>query len=232
MSTELALPSPGRSLCLLIADDHEMVRSALRLALGSIATDIQWLEAGTAEEVEAELGSHPELDLALVDFNMPGATGVLWIEALRRRFPAIPLVVISGEEDRDLVLDLIGRGVAGFIPKSDSSQVILHAVRLVLSGGTYAPLRLLGGDSPAPGRARDAHRGNGENTPIPGITARQLEVLRLLARGLPNKTIARELGLSEGTVKVHLLAIYRVLGARNRTEAVVSARALQQAGDG
>ena len=215
------------SLCLLIADEDEMARSALRLALHSIAADIEWLDAATAADVEARLAAHPELDLALVDFNMPGATGVRWIEALRRCFPAIPIVVISAEAERDLVLDLIGRGVAGFIPRADSSQVIRHAVRLVLSGGTYAPLRLLGVDAAAPGRSGEILPGNRDETPILGLTSRQREVFRLLARGLPNKTIARELGLSEGTIKVQLLAIYRVLGAFNRSEAVVSARKLQ-----
>jgi len=148
---------------------------------------------------------------------MPGASGIEWIRSLRAAHPMLPLLVISGTEDGTLVRSLIACGVAGFIPKSDSSAVILQAVRLVLAGGTYAPLRLL-----AP-TAQPTHADHCAPT-VAGLTARQQEVLALLARGLPNKLIARELDLSESTVKVHLLAIYRVLAVRNRTEAVVAAQ--------
>ena len=182
-----AAPDNGRALKLLLADDHEMVRIAMRYALDGLAESIVWLEAGNATQVHATLARENDIDLAIVDLNMPGANDIEWIRSLRAAHPMLPLLVISGTEDGTLVRSLIACGVAGFIPKSDSSAVILQAVRLVLAGGTYAPLRLL-------------------------------------ARGLPNKLIARELDLSESTVKVHLLAIYRVLAVRNRTEAVVAAQ--------
>jgi len=211
-----------KALRVLLADDHEMVRIAMRYALGGVAEAIDWLEAGDTAQAEAILEREPALDLALLDINMPGSSGVEWIRAMRRAYPALPLLVMSATEDPQMVRTLINLGVAGFIPKSDQSAVILQAVRLVLAGGTYAPLRLLA-QAPAPDTTVSQPMAS---TPtVTGLTGRQSEVLAKLARGLPNKLIARELGLSESTVKVHLLAIYRVLSVRNRTEAVVAAQA-------
>jgi DNA-binding NarL/FixJ family response regulator len=207
-------------LRVLIADDHEMVRVAMRYALAGLADAIEWHEAADANQALAILAHDADLDLALIDISMPGADGLDWIRGLRQSHPMLPLLVMSATEDPQTVRALIDLGVAGFIPKSDSSAVILQAVRLVLAGGTYAPLRLLAHEPPPASPTRVAA------TPtVAGLTARQQEVLSLLARGLPNKLIARELGLSESTVKVHLLAIYRVLSVRNRTEAVVAAQA-------
>jgi DNA-binding NarL/FixJ family response regulator len=222
--SEPGAASPG--LRILLADDHEMVRLAMRHALAPLAERIEWLEADNAEDVERRAMDDP--DLALLDLHMPGSDGAPWIARLRARFPAMPLIVVSAEESPALVRALIDCGVAGFIPKSDSAAVVLQAVRLVLSGGTYAPLRLLGGlgGSPSAGKVDTTM---GHDLPVHGLTHRQLDVLALLARGLPNKLIARELGLSEGTVKVHLLAIFRALDVRNRTEAVVAAQKKLQA---
>jgi DNA-binding NarL/FixJ family response regulator len=214
----------SQALRILLADDHEMVRLAMRHALAPLAERIEWLEAATAEEVEQRAQDEP--DLALLDLYMPGSDGATWIGRLRSRFPTLPIVVISGEESPVQVRALIDRGVAGFIPKSDSAAVVLQAVRLVLSGGTYAPLRLLGGFG---GPRSDLDDEAAREPASHGLTQRQLDVLGLLARGLPNKLIARELGLSEGTVKVHLLAIFRALGVRNRTQAVVAAQKKLQA---
>lgn len=210
------------SLRVLIADDHEMVRIAMRYGLSGLADAIEWLEAGDAAQAEQLMENDSALDLALIDINMPGSSGIEWIGAMRQRHPMLPLLVMSATEDPHTVRALIDLGIAGFIPKSDSSAVILQAVRLVLAGGTYAPLRLLIQDS-TPVAA--ATRPQARIPTVAGLTGRQQEVLALLARGLPNKLIARELGLSESTVKVHLLAIYRVLSVRNRTEAVVAAQA-------
>jgi DNA-binding NarL/FixJ family response regulator len=205
----------ARPLRLLIADDHEMVRIAMRVALAGLAPQILWFDAGDAQRVAELLASEPDIDVALIDLTMPGAIGTGWIAQLRQRFPTVPLIVMSASEDPAVIRELIDLGVAGFIPKSDQAEVIAQAVRLVLAGGTYAPLRLLSA-GPA-GKVSQPQA-------AAGLTPRQVDVLRALARGLSNKMIARELGLSEGTVKAHLLAVFRVLRARNRTEAVVTAQ--------
>lgn len=212
----------NKPLRVLLADDHEMVRIAMRYALAALADGIDWLEAEDAAQAKAIIDRDPDLDLALIDINMPGSHGIDCIRAMRHDHPALPLLVMSASEDPGTVRSLIDLGVAGFIPKSDSSAVILQAVRLVLAGGTYVPLRLLATDAR---HAAAAARPAATVPTVAGLTGRQQEVLALLARGLPNKLIARELGLSESTVKVHLLAIYRVLSVRNRTEAVVAAQA-------
>jgi len=210
--------SSAAALRMLLADDHEMVRMAMRYALTPLADSIVWLEASDSRETQAVLERENRLDLAIVDLNMPGASGIEWIRSLRAAYPLIPLLVISATEDVSLVRALISCGVAGFIPKSDSPAVIVQAVRLVLAGGTYAPLRLL--------QTSDTDRGGSETEKtIAGLTSRQRDVLGQLAHGFPNKRIARELGMSESTVKAHLLAIYRVLAVRNRTEAGVAAAA-------
>jgi DNA-binding NarL/FixJ family response regulator len=218
--TQTKHTAAGSALRLLLADDHEMVRMAMRYALAPLSDSIVWHEAGDAAQVYSILDGEPELDLAIVDLRMPGATGIDWIRSLRTKYPLLPLLVISATEDSATVKVLIGCGVAGFIPKSDPPAVILQAVRLVLAGGTYAPLRLMSDTALGAISKFDA-----AGPTVAGLTPRQREVLGQLARGLPNKRIARELGMSESTVKVHLLAIYRVLAVRNRTEAVVAAQA-------
>ncbi len=157
------------------------------------------------------------IDLLLMDLHMPGADGTATVRAIRERVPQLPLAVVSADEDTGTVSELLRMGVCGFIPKSDSASVIVSAVRLILAGGTYVPPRLVDAAS----AQRLDYVTNGARL---GLTARQLDVLRLLGQGLSNKLIARELGITEGTVKVHLLAVFRALNVRNRTAAVIAAR--------
>jgi len=207
---------------LLLADDHEMVRVALKVALAPLAGDMDFVEARTAEEALAAAAANPDLDLVLIDIHMPGMGGAEGVRRLRAAHPALPVVACSATEDGDLVRRLLDLGVAGFIPKSDSTQVIVKAVQLVLAGGTYVPPRLLSGREGAPASPEGR---------LDALTPRQHDVLRLLAEGKPSKRIARDLDISEATVKVHLLAIFRALGARNRTEAVVIAQRLLAGGE-
>jgi len=164
---------------------------------------------------------------------MPGAEGYSHIAELRERLPALPIIVLSGVEDPDVMRAAIDLGALGFIPKAYSPDVMLSAVRLVLAGGVFVPQMMLSGMSHqpagAPPAAADA-AGGARSTSLDQLrgllTERQIDVLRLLSQGKPNKLIARDLGISEGTVKIHLAAIFRALDVRNRTEAVVAARGL------
>ena len=200
----------------LIADDHPMVRDALRRTLLLVEPDVQVLEA--ADYASAlQLMQTESLQLALLDLHMPGMDRVGGLRRLRLLFPQLPIAVVSGEDDPVVIRATLGAGAVGFLPKSESPKVLQQALRLVLGGGTYMPALAL------------ADLRHGAPPPRPdagGLTPRQLDVLRCLMRGQPNKLIAREMGLTEGTVKIHIAAILRVLQARNRTEAVVVARDL------
>ncbi len=212
-----------------LADDHPIVRAALRAALAALGPNTRFVEAGDAASVLAVVDGEPELDLILMDLHMPGSEGTATVRAVRARAPQLPVAVVSADEDPAAVAELLRMGVCGFIPKSDSANVIVSAVRLILAGGTYVPPRLVHGD--ARGAGDDgAGNGNGNGNGAEagaerlGLTTRQHDVLRLLGEGKSNKVIARELGITEGTVKVHLLAVFRALNVRNRTAAVVAAQ--------
>ncbi len=201
-----------------LADDHPIVRAALMGARGALGDGPRFFEATDADSAIELARSQPDLDLMLLDLHMPGVRGTATVRSVREAAPALPLAVVSADEDPGVVAELLRMGVCGFIPKSDSAEVILSAVRLILAGGTYVPPRLVGERT---AQAAGVHAAGDHGL---GLTSRQLDVLRLLGRGLPNKLIARELGITEGTVKVHLLAVFRALNVRNRTAAVLAAQ--------
>jgi DNA-binding NarL/FixJ family response regulator len=202
-------------LRIAIADDHPLVRAALRSALAVLAPDVHFAEAANYSETLALLRSTPAPDLLLMDLHMPGGNGVDGVRDIRQHAPDVPLVVISAEDDPATVRAVLSLGASGYIPKTDPTGVIASAVRLILAGGVYVPPKLVAGPASRPA---------GPGGPAGELTARQMDVVRLLAQGLSNKAIARELGVSEGTVKVHLLAVFRLLDVRNRTSAVLEAQ--------
>lgn len=202
---------------LLLVDDHPMVRDGLTPLLRGLDPDLQVDEAGNCAQAIALAGRH-DYDLILLDLKMPGLAGLGALAAVREAFPGSPVVVLSGEEDPRIVRQAIEKGAMGFIPKSSTSSVMIQALRLVLAQGVYLPPGALDApDGPAPAEPV------GGNDTIAGLSGRQMEVLRRVIQGKPNKVIARELAISEGTVKAHLSAVLRALKARNRTEIVFAA---------
>ncbi|MCB2037739.1 MAG: response regulator transcription factor [Ottowia sp.] len=209
---------------ILIADDHRLVVEAVADKLKELAPDVAVVTAGNVAELLSLLSD--ELDLAMLDLGMPGAQGLGHVREVLRRQPQLPVVVLSGDESPATMRAAIEAGARGFIPKAYSPDVMLSAVQLVLRGGTYVPPMMMA-EVPIP--ATGAR--NAGPDPLTGqwahaLTERQRDVLNLLSQGQPNKVIGRTLGISEGTVKIHLAAIFRVLKVRNRTEAVVAAREL------
>lgn len=201
---------------LLLADDHALFREGFALLVQQQEPDVECLVAAELDGVLALLEAHADADLLLLDFNMPGMGSVEAVVALQRAQPGLPVCILSGEESRELISRLLAAGVAGYIPKSSSPQVMMSALQLILAGGVYVPPQMvkpLAEAQPAP-----------TQLPADVLTQRQRQILALLAQGKSNKLICRELNLSEGTVKTHLNALYRALGVENRTEAAMTAR--------
>jgi DNA-binding NarL/FixJ family response regulator len=207
----------------LVVDDHALIREGLRPVLEALAEGgepVQVLEAHDYARALELAAAHPDLDLALLDFNLPNVVGFAALVDIQERFPALPVVMMSGDDDPGVVREAIERGALGFIPKSSPKAVIMSALRLVLSGGTYVPREIMGRAR----AAKPAPRGDGApDGRSLGLTPRQTEVLERVLAGKSNKVICRELGLAEGTVKNHVAAVLRSLDATNRVEAVIAA---------
>jgi DNA-binding NarL/FixJ family response regulator len=201
----------------LLIDDHTLFREGLKFLLRSLDAALEVDEAGDCAAALAHAAKR-SYDLVLLDLKMPGVAGLDALAALREANPAAPLVVLSGEESPAVVRAAIERGAMGFIPKSSTPEVLLQALRLVLARGVYLPPSVLSAAEPA--------AAGGSETALRGLTPRQIDVLRCVIQGKSNKVIARELEVSEGTVKAHLSSVLRAFGARSRTEAVYAAAKL------
>ncbi len=205
----------------VIADDHALFRTGLRLLLVDGCGPGEVREAANVQELRALLGADAQVDLVVVDLLMPGMSGGATVRELRAAFPGLRFVVMSASEERQHVLEALAAGAFGYIPKSLDPPAMIAAFTQILNGGIYAPTLLLA-EPAAPDPPSPAIDGQ----ILAMLTPRQCEVLRLLGKGQANKEIARALDISEGTVKIHLAAIFRLLDVRNRTEAVLKASAL------
>jgi DNA-binding NarL/FixJ family response regulator len=207
---------------ILVVDDHPLIREAMRSVLQQLDADNEVLEAGDCEEALVIAAREPELALVLLDIRLPGISGLDGLEVLRERHPSVPVVVLSASEDRNEVMRALDSGAMGFIPKSQSSRVMVGALRLVLAGGVYLPAEVMSQSAaPAAHQGAPVYDAKAHAADI-GLTPRQSEVLSLLVQGKPNKVICRDLNLAEGTVKIHVAAILKALNVTNRTQAVVA----------
>jgi DNA-binding NarL/FixJ family response regulator len=207
--------SAGVPTRVLIADDHPLYCDALRAVVPQACPSADMSEAGSQEEVLAAMKGKPSFDLILLDLNLPGASGLSCLHALKGLAPDTPIVVVSAVGDPKIMHDAIIAGASAFIPKSASSQVLINALKVILAGGTYMPTGVV-----AALRNQETAAGRSD------LTLRQRRVLELLSIGLSNKRIARDLEISEITVKAHVSAIFRKLGVTNRMQAGLEARRL------
>jgi DNA-binding NarL/FixJ family response regulator len=208
---------------ILVVDDHSLITDALSVLFLDLDPAAEVLTTRTAEGAMDLLEKHADLDLVVLDLGMPGVSGTSLLESMVAHSPEMKILVLSGQQDPRNVMRVLQLGAAGFVPKSMASDTLLAAVKFVLSGGVYIPADLLEEVNRVamigtPERPREV------GTTRVELTERQEQVLQLLARGAPIKIICRELGLSEGTVKTHVTAIYRAFNASNRTEALLAAR--------
>ena len=206
---------------LIIADDHPLFRDALRRAAEVLLPDAHILEADSVAALQTLLEREPDTDLLLLDLHMPGATGFSGLVFVRAHHPSVPVIVVSGNEEPQVMKRAMAHGASAYIPKSSSTDRMREAIQAVLDGDTWLPPDVNSADHRLSVDEADIARRVRELTP------QQFRVLMMLADGLLNKQIAYELGVSEATIKAHMTAILKKLGASNRTQAVVAAARLQ-----
>lgn len=204
---------------IVIADDHPLFRDALRLAVSQTVVGADIVEADSFDGLCARLKAAPDADLVLLDLNMPGMHGLSGLLYLRAEFAAVPIAVISANENPRVVRRALELGAVGYVPKSAAATEIREALSALLAGGTWVPAAL---DPRHPGNADESALAALLNT----LTPQQSRVLMLLSDGLLNKQIAHAMQVSEATIKAHVSAILHKLGVDNRTQAVILARQL------
>ncbi len=204
---------------ILVIEDHALVREGLGRLLrqleGAVVNEHADFEAGLAV-----LDADRDFDLILLDLALPGIDGFSGLDILRKRYPAIPVAVVSAFDDFPTITRVLNHGASGFIPKAFSGDALLDAVQQILEGNIFRP-------GPLPSAKLDDSPTlapqNGSIQPSElGLTDRQAQVLALMVRGLSNRDIGEQLGMSEGTVKIHATAVFKALGVGSRTQALVA----------
>jgi DNA-binding NarL/FixJ family response regulator len=208
-------------LKLLVVEDHALVREGLVRLLGQVDDEVAVTGKADFESALAVLDAEEDFDLILLDLALPGIDGFSGLDILRKRFPAIPVAVVSAYDDVPTITRVMNLGASGFIPKAFSGEALLSAVRDILDGNIFRP-----------GTQTNGARLDSVTTTPPskvavrpeeiGLTDRQAQVLALMVRGMSNRDIAEQLQLSEGTVKIHATAVFKTLGVSSRTQALVA----------
>ncbi|HEX2198656.1 MAG TPA: response regulator transcription factor [Burkholderiales bacterium] len=192
----------------LLVDDHPMIHETLSAVVRSLVPQARIHSENDLAGALSRGRELHELQLVLLDLGLPGCSGIDALLRLRKALPGVRIVIISASDDAQSVRGALDAGAVGYVPKTSPPRVLAEALRLVLGGGIYVPP-----EGAAPRKTA--------TLADLGLTARQADVLKLLAKGLANGEIARRLEISENTVKQHAHAAYRLLGVSSRTEALV-----------
>ena len=204
----------------IVADDHPLFRTAIKEALQESQGDTMFLEASSFETLQELVDANQNVDLVLLDLHMPGVSGFAGLVFLCKRYPSVPVVIISANEDPLVIQRALDHGAAGFVPKSSDIKTITSAINDILMGEIWAPestqANLPGNNVSELAMAERMAR----------LTPQQFKVLMMVTQGLLNKQIAYDMGISEATVKAHVTAIMNKLGVSNRTQAVLAASKL------
>lgn len=220
---------------ILIADDHELFLKGLEFILNENFQNIELTSAQNYTDIFSIFENNTDFDLIITDLAMPGANWLTAINKIHATLPETPIIIISAVFDKEILQQTLDIGVAGYIPKTSSNSLIVSAINLVLAGGVYIPHELLYSTKNtsvsaekqkeyiAPLKTLEKLTINTSETPHKGLTERQIDIVKCIAEGLSNKQIAYKLNLTEGTVKVHITVILKVLNVKNRTSAVIEA---------
>jgi DNA-binding NarL/FixJ family response regulator len=201
----------------IVADDHPLFRTAIKEALQASQGETTFLEASSFETLQKLVDEHQDVDLVLLDLHMPGVSGFAGLVYLCKRYPSVPVVIISANEDPLVIQRALDHGAAGFIPKSSNIQTITNAIHDILMGEIWAPET---SQPNLPGK-NVSELALAER--MSQLAPQQFKVLMMVSQGLLNKQIAFDMGISEATVKAHVTAIMNKLGVSNRTQAVLAA---------
>ncbi|MEO0382840.1 MAG: response regulator transcription factor [Pseudomonadota bacterium] len=205
----------------IIADDHPLFRDALKTIVASRFEHASVSEAGDIDEVTAQLQTDADVDLVLLDLNMPGVRGFSGLMYLRAQYPGVPVCIVSATEDQAIVRRALDFGAAGFMPKSLPVDDITTGIEAILDGNIWTPADMDLANAPDDDEAAALAKR------LSSLTPQQVRVLMMLSQGLLNKQIAYELGVSEATVKAHVSAILQKLNVESRTQAVIAASRIE-----
>ncbi|WP_444676961.1 response regulator [Halomonas sp. E19] len=205
---------------ILIADDHPLFRDAITRVVGDGFPGSELLETENLDDTLALTAQVEDLDLILLDLNMPGMSGLTGLIQLRNEAPTVPVAIISAEEDKNVMLQAVSCGAVGFLTKSSPKEQLVKAIAQILEGNIYLPSDIMRTTSSRP---QESTERTITAEQLETLTRKQLQVLEHMTRGESNKMIAYHLNIAETTVKAHVSAILRKLGVSNRVQAILSA---------
>lgn len=220
---------------ILIADDHELFLKGLEFILEQNVQHTEITTACNYKEIFSILENNKDFDLIITDLAMPGENWLTAINKIHNTLPDTPIIIISAVFDKELLQQTLDIGVAGYIPKTANNNLIISAINLVLAGGMYIPHELLYAQKTqslanekqkeyiTPLKNLEKITENTKDETKKGLTERQIDIVKCIAEGLSNKQIAYKLNLTEGTIKVHITIILKLLNVKNRTSAVIEA---------
>lgn len=203
---------------IIIADDHPLFRTALRHSVNQVVQAPDVSEAATIGQLQSMLAASPNPDLILLDLNMPGAHGLSALVFLQGQYSNVPVAVVSATDEQSVMLKAKGHGARGFIPKSTPPEALKAAIADILAGKQWWPSHF---------RAESVPEASDMEARLATLTPQQFRVLGMISEGLLNKQIAYDLAVSEATIKAHVTAIFKKLGVRNRTQAVIAINTLE-----
>lgn len=206
---------------ILTIDDHALFRQGLKFLLSDLQGELEFLESATLAEA-LTIQDKETIEIILLDYHLPDSLGIDSLPELITNFEHAMVVVLSGEDEPDLIKKAIDAGAAGFIPKTTTHDILIAALKLIVAGGVYVPRSAINHHEVT----IPHHDGSDLQPLVEALSRRQKEVLIRAVQGKANKVIARELFIAEGTVKAHLSAAFNTLGVSNRTEAVYMASKL------